>query len=429
MEKSMTSISKTQTAPEMSAGIVFEEIPIPSPNPQNHAANLCELPGSDLLCVWFSGTQEGMADISIYMSRLLKDRKVWTEPQRMSFALDRSEQNPVLFLAPDGQLWLFWTSQRAGNQDTAVVMNRISSDEGESWSEPKVLIDRPGSFVRQPVVVNARGEWLLPLFRCRKTLAQKWTGDADYSAIALSKNKGASWDIRPLPGSLGCVHMNIIQMNDDSMLAFFRSRWADFIYRAKSTDGGLTWDVPQPTVLPNNNSSIQCVKLKDGRLAMVFNRASAADATQRRESLYDEIEDDDYVENLDKTPGQAGFSSFASAGHENAPLPDSRRAFWGAPRAPLSIAFSEDDGISWPVWRDIEVGDGYCLSNNSKNGLNREYSYPSILQGSDELIHVAYTVFRQRIKYIRFSTAWVQESEQADLSEAKALPKDERSGR
>ena len=86
----MTSISKTQTAPEMSAGIVFEEIPIPSPNPQNHAANLCELPGSDLLCVWFSGTQEGMADISIYMSRLLKDRNVWTEPQRMSFALDRS---------------------------------------------------------------------------------------------------------------------------------------------------------------------------------------------------------------------------------------------------------------------------------------------------------------------------------------------------
>jgi len=405
----------------MSKETFFEEIPIPSPNLQNHAANLCELPGGDLLCVWFSGTQEGMADISIYMSRLLKDSKVWTEPKKMSYDLERSEQNPVLFPAPDGRLWLFWTSQRAGNQDTALVMHRISSDGGLSWSEPEVLINRPGSFVRQPAVVNVRGEWLLPLFRCRQISGGKWIGDADYSAIALSKDSGASWDIRPLPGSLGCVHMNIVQMADGLMLAFFRSRWADFIYRSKSTDGGLTWDVPLPTVLPNNNASIQCVKLNDGSLAMVFNRASAAGSIQRRESLYDEIDGDEGEKYSVDAASQVGLSSFTSAGHEDAPPPDARKAFWGAPRAPLSIAFSEDGGISWPICRDIEVGDGYCLSNNSKDGLNREYSYPSIIQGSDGLIHVAYTYFRQRIKYIRFNTAWVEKGEPATLSEARAL--------
>jgi predicted neuraminidase len=37
----------------------------PSPCVQNHAANLTLLANGDLGCVWFGGTQEGMADISI----------------------------------------------------------------------------------------------------------------------------------------------------------------------------------------------------------------------------------------------------------------------------------------------------------------------------------------------------------------------------
>ena len=390
-----------------STALKFEELPIPAPNVQNHAANLCELSNGDLLCVWFSGTQEGMSDISVYMSRLPTGGRAWSAPVRLSDDHDRSEQNPVLFPAPDGRLWLMWTSQRAGNQDTAVVMHRISSDMGYTWTNPSVLIARPGSFVRQPVIVNEAGEWLLPLFRCRQIPGQKWVGDADYSAVALSGDAGATWEIRPLPGSLGCVHMNIVPMDDGSMLAFFRSRWADFIYRTRSVDGGHTWEQPKPTTLPNNNASVQCVRLRDGRLAMVFNRSSAVAATRRRESLYDEIEDDEAVE-PDGAPAlakeaasQAAAGGFVPTGHEGAPPPDERKAFWGAPRAPLCLAFSSDGGLSWPESLDLEVGDGFCLTNNSKDSMNREYSYPSIIQSRDGRIHVAYTYFRQRIKYLR----------------------------
>mgnify|MGYP006163502329 CR=1 FL=1 len=35
------------------------------------------------------------------------------------------------------------------------------------------------------------------------------------------------------------------------------------------------------------------------------------------------------------------------------------------------------------------MGDGYCLSNNSRDGLNREYSYPSIHQGPDGALYYA----------------------------------------
>jgi len=38
---------------------------IPTPCVQNHASFLMPLPGGDLGCVWFGGTQEGVPDISV----------------------------------------------------------------------------------------------------------------------------------------------------------------------------------------------------------------------------------------------------------------------------------------------------------------------------------------------------------------------------
>lgn len=61
----------------------------------------------------------------------------------------------------------------------------------------------------------------------------------------------------------------------------------------------------------------------------------------------------------------------------------SSTAFWGAPRAPLSLAVSSDGGRSRPLRADIVTGVGHCLTNNSRDGLNRELSYPSVAQPPD----------------------------------------------
>ena len=68
----------------------------------------------------------------------------------------RSEQNPILFPAPDGRLWLLWTAQISGNQDTAIVRRRISTDNGRTWGPIETLFDRVGTsgvFVRHPPAV------------------------------------------------------------------------------------------------------------------------------------------------------------------------------------------------------------------------------------------------------------------------------------
>ncbi|RCV48617.1 sialidase family protein, partial [Marinitenerispora sediminis] len=380
---------------------------LPAPAVQNHAANLAELPGGDLGCVWFGGTQEGVSDIGVWFSRLPRGADTWTEPVALSDDRTRSEQNPVLFAPPSGGLWLLWTAQRAGHQDTSEVRRRISADGGRTWGAVETLFPaRPtsGVFIRQPVTVLDSGRWLLPVFHCVSVPGRAWVGDRDTSAVMVSDDQGATWRERPVPDSTGCVHMNIQALADGTLLALFRSRWADHVHRSHSTDGGETWSAPVPTALPNNNSSIQFVRLRDDRLALVYNASSAADATERRVSLYDEIDDDGLAPS---TPGAGAPAPEAPTGAGEPGREGERTAFWGAPRAPMTLAVSADGGATWPLRHDLEVGDGYCLTNNSRDGLNREFSYPSILQNADGGLDVAFTYYRQAIKHVRLSPEWL----------------------
>jgi predicted neuraminidase len=375
---------------------------LPAPTVQSHAANLLTLPDGRLGCVWFGGTQEGVPDISIWFSTLEPGSSQWSEPAQLSDDSTRSEQNPILFTAPDTSLWLLYTAQKAGNQDTAEVRRRISTDSGRTWGPVETLFpanETGGVFVRQLPVVLPSGRLIVPIFRCITTPGEKWVGNSDDSAVMISDDAGATWTETVLPGSLGCVHMNIQPVADGSLLALFRSRWADSIYESRSTDDGTTWSEPVPTELPNNNSSIQFVALADGRLALVYNHSRAEENTERRLSLYDEIDDDGLAEEqgqlAEPVPG-------AAVSTEGAP----RGAFWGTPRSPMTLAISEDSGRTWPIRRNLDVGDGYCLSNNSRDGLNREYSYPSIHQGPDGALNIAYTYFRQAIKFVRVDPQW-----------------------
>ncbi|ACL63114.1 sialidase family protein [Methylobacterium nodulans] len=385
--------ARTGTLQPVAGDPVRLETFIPSLCVQNHAANLMPLANGDLACVWFGGTQEGMADISVYFSRLAKGSDAWSPAEKLSDDPARSEQNPILFPAPTGDLWLIWTAQVSGNQDTAFVRRRLSRDHGRSWGPIETLFPRRegcGTFVRQPPVVLANGDWLLPIFHCPSVPGAKWVGDDDTSAVKISSDAGRTWHEVAVPDSTGCVHMSIMPLDDGTLLALFRSRWADAIYESRSTDGGATWSAPVPTALPNNNSSIQATRLANGHLALVYNAVNAEAATERRASLYDEIEDE--------------------AGESAAPLPAApgkRTAFWGTPRAPLTLAISEDGGRTWPHRRDVETGDGYCMTNNSRDRTNRELSYPSVAQTPDGALHVAFTYHRQAIKYVRLSEGWV----------------------
>jgi predicted neuraminidase len=360
---------------------------LPSPMVQNHAAFIELLDDDSLACLWFGGTLEGKSDISIYGTTLAPGADRWTPSVQLSNDPDRSEQNPVLTRTGQGRWQLFHTAQPSGNQDECLLRARdISISGGTLTGSAPRIIDLPlGTFVRGRFVRRSDGALMMPVFRCISRPGQRWNGSHDTAGVAVSHDDGATWDMTEVRGSIGSVHMTIVPLDGAHMVAFYRRRQSDFVHRSESLDGGVTWSAPEPTDVPNNNSSINVIRLADGRLAMVCNPTSAATSSDRRVSLYDEIEEGD-----DRPDASGGCSPI-----------------WGVPRAPLTLCISSDGGKTWPLRRMVDDSPGTCLSNNSVDGRNKELSYPYLLEGPDGALHVAYTYFRRAIKYVRLPKGWI----------------------
>jgi predicted neuraminidase len=335
--------------------------------PSSHAANLLRLKSGDLLCVWFSGTWEGDSDVGIMLARLPKGSRQWSKPVRVDHHLGESYQNPVLFEAPDGVLWLIHTTQAAGEgQANAKVLVTKSADGGKTWTSPAVLFDQPGSFVRQPLVIAPNGSWILPMY-LTPSRGITTGAETNYSVVKISEDQGGHWKDCAIPNSNGYVQPTVVRLKDGSYSAFFRSRYADYIYQSTSKDA-CAWTAPEKTKLPNNNSSIQLAELSNGHLVIAFNNAGSV---------------------VTKGKPTAG------------------------PRKPLSVALAEDGGHTWGWVRDIETGEpraGELPADPLKKDDpgREEYSYPSILQGADGQIVVAYTYRRLTIKVVIFSEGWIK---------------------
>jgi len=361
---------------------------LPSPMVQNHAPFLSLADDSALICAWFGGTLEGKSDISIHASVLLPGADAWGPAQRLSYDPDHSEQNPVIFAAPDGGLWLFHTSQPSGNQDRCRIrMAALNRDGVAITAEEGRFLDLPrGCFVRAPVQLREDGAWLLPIFRCVQRPGQKWNGSHDTAAMGVSTDGGQSWRLEDVPDSVGSVHMSPVDLGEGRMAAFYRRRQSDFVHRSDSANGGHSWAAPVATDVPNNNSSIAAITLRDGRIAMICNPVNAAMSPDRRASLYDELGEDDDRPDADPAGGCVPV--------------------WGVRRAPVAICISSDGGRTFPRRYLVEDGPGTCTSNNSTDGCNKEMSYPWLLEGPDGTLHLAYTYHRRAIKYLQLQPGW-----------------------
>ncbi len=330
--------------------------------PTAHAPALLELPGGDMLCCWFAGTYEGSADIRIVCSVLPKGGAAWSKPVDISGDPHRSEQNPSLFYGPDGAVWAMYTAQldrQAGKdnmQFTSQVRCQKSTNGGRTWGPFTTIFPEEGTFCRQPIQVLSSGRWIFSNWLCTDS-ADGLSGDP--TAFRISDDQGKTWRTVMMPRSNGKVHANVVELEPGHLAAFMRDREAAFIYRSESLDDGETWSVPKPTPLPNNNSSISAVKLQSGRIAIAYNPTRTPD-------------------------------------------PQPGKAAWPGLRCPVAIALSEDGGLTFPMIRWIERGEGYMGDENRTN--NKQYEYPYLMQSADGMLHLAYAAYTRRgIKYVQVS--------------------------
>jgi alpha-L-rhamnosidase len=321
-------------------GIVLEEFLFTTASfPSCHAVTIVELPNKELLATYFGGTAERNPDVEIRLQRKKADG-TWTAPISVADGVQPDGKrfptwNPVIFQPKGGELMLYYKVGPSPKEWWGEC--KTSSDNGYTWSKAQKLpANILGPIKNKPVQLSDG-----------TILSGSSTEDHGWRAhIERSTDNGKTWTfIGPLndPEKVGAIQPTLLTHADGSIQMLCRTNGEDgHIVECWSKDKGLTWSEMKNTVLPNNNSGLDAVTLKDGRQLLVYNHS---------------------------TRNQKGM------GHKG--------------RGILNVAVSRD-GKNWDVALILDYSDEQ----------SKQFSYPSVIQTSDGLVHIVYTWNRKRIKHV-----------------------------
>jgi predicted neuraminidase len=249
-----------------------------------HSSAICTLPSGDLLAVWYGGSREGAADVALFTARLPAGAPTWTAPVMVvDRALAASELarsvrklgNAVIFPDGRGLVWMVYVSVSMGGWSGSSLNVKTSRDDGRTWSDSRRLTLAPflnlSTLVRNKPILAADGRIGLPVYH---ELAFKlpqilWlTPGADGSV--------KEYRIRTLPAKNGLIQPALVALGADRVLMVLRDRSRERRMRtAYSDDNGWTWSEPIVSALPNPDSALDALRLRDGRILLVYNHAAS----------------------------------------------------------------------------------------------------------------------------------------------------------
>jgi predicted neuraminidase len=253
---------------------VFEEAPFASA----HASTIVETPDGSLVVAWFGGSAEGNDDVEIWVSRKAAGAG-WSAPQRVTNTPNIPVWNPV-FHQDSGTTWLFYKVGPSPREWIGAYCR--STDGGQSWGPVTYLPAGLLGPIRTKLLVLSDGTWLAG---SSVEAGYRWDtrGDAPYRSWAVwverSDDRGATWSKHgpvTVPGEpYGVIQPTLWQGSNGEVRMLMRStERIGRIVASSSIDGGRTWTPGRLTALPNPNSGIDAVKLRDGRLVLVYNHLS-----------------------------------------------------------------------------------------------------------------------------------------------------------
>lgn len=235
---------------------------------QVHASTLARLPDGTCLAAWFAGTKEGNDDVSIWGAR--GGAHGWAEPACWAKVCDLPHWNPVLHLAPDGKVTLFFKVGADCAGWTTWVSH--SRDDGATWSSPEILVpgdcDGRGPVKNKPILL-ADGMLLAP--------GSRETGGLWRVFVDRSRDGGRTWTAsdevamdRTAVTGAGAIQPTVWESAPGRVHMLVRTS-CGWVCRSDSGDGGVTWSPLRKTALPNNNSGIDLACDATGRLLLALN--------------------------------------------------------------------------------------------------------------------------------------------------------------
>jgi predicted neuraminidase len=239
---------------------IFQTADVPFPS--CHASTLVET-SNGLLVAWFGGTAEKNPDVGIWISHLKEAR--WTKPVELADGIQHKSKrypcwNPVLYNTGKDIL-LFYKVGPSPSEWWGELI--VSHDEGKSWSRSSRLPEDIYGPVKNKPVLLRTGELLCP----SSTEYDGWRVHME-----ITSDNGLTWErTSDLNGKdTGIIQPTLLIYPRGKIEMLCRSKTSQ-ILSSWSEDNGRTWSKFKPIGLPNPNSGIDAVTLKDGRQLLVYN--------------------------------------------------------------------------------------------------------------------------------------------------------------
>jgi predicted neuraminidase len=235
------------------------------PAPTNHSPTIAETKDS-LLAAWFGGPEARHPSNTIFTARY--DGRKWCAAEQVADGIQADGRtrfqcwNPVLFQPSHGPLLMFFKVGPSPESWWGMMMT--STNEGRTWSKPARL---PKGFVgpvrNKPVELadgsllcgasTEDGGWAVHMERCL-ALGERWERTDNLKTA----------------GGLQAIQPTILQHAPASLQILCRTKQG-FVAESWSKDAGRTWSELRPASLPNPNSAIDGLRLRDGRFLLVYN--------------------------------------------------------------------------------------------------------------------------------------------------------------
>jgi predicted neuraminidase len=250
-----------------------------------HVGSVVEGADGALAALWYGGPYEYSHENSIYLS--FRKNGHWQKPLTVMTA-DQAERdlgrpirclgNPLILPNPDGSLRLLFITIAMGRWSGAQLNTCLSTDGGRSWSRAERLTLSPlcnfSELVRNRPIPLAGGGWCVPVYQelIGKFPELLWLRERG-NRLVVSKSR--------IDGGCATLQPSLIPRDERQAVVLLRD-WtaAKRIFVSRTGDSGRTWTKPEPTNLPNPDSGISGILLRDGQLMVAYN-----DSTSIREKL------------------------------------------------------------------------------------------------------------------------------------------------
>lgn len=371
----------------------FQKENIFTPNEKhNHGSSIVETPNGDLLAVWFHGSGERTADdVMLQGARKKKNVDKWSEPFIMADTPDLPDCNPVLFVDPRGILWLFWITVQDNQWGSSLLKYRIADDyekEGPPiWKWQDIIHVRPMNLEEKFLeMIEKSKDAIEILTQIEPNLKEEVENAKKLAQTKLSQRLGWMTRIHP------------IVLNDNKLMLGLYSDVFNCSLAAFTEDWGKTWHFSNPILDKDikNIANIQpsFVVKNDGTIVAFMRDNGIPKRIRKAYSKDSGITWSNVMLTEIPNPGSSVECIKLRSGKWLLVCNDTVSG-----RHKLTAYLSDDEGETWRWKKNIE-------ETQPNKG---SYSYPSVIQSKDGLVHCTYSCKDEETKGSTIRHAWFNE--------------------